>query len=202
METLKGRKFKKIVTACPHCLHVLSVEYPQFGGTFEVVPHVKFVLDLLKAGRLRLEPATGTPGIPHSALPIPHSSRIVYHDSCYLGRYRGIYEEPRELLARLQGAPPLEPERARDRSFCCGAGGGRMWLEERLGKRINLARFDQLAARSPEIVATACPYCLTMMDDAVKDRGQEEKVKARDLAELVAARLKPSAAPPAPAPGA
>jgi Fe-S oxidoreductase len=177
VETLKGRKFKRIVTQCPHCLHVLGAEYPQFGGAFDVVSHVPFLLELLASGRLKLGP--GDP-----------LGETTYHDSCYLGRYRGIYDAPRELLSRLNGgAPPREAERNRDRSFCCGAGGGRMWLEETLGDRINLARYDQLAPPGGGLLATACPYCLTMLDDSVKDRGQEEKVKVRDLAELVAARL-------------
>ncbi|MHC4597372.1 MAG: (Fe-S)-binding protein [Planctomycetota bacterium] len=133
VETLNGRKFKRIVTQCPHCLHVLGAEYPQLGGTYDVVSHVPFVLELLKTGRLTL--GAGEP-----------LGETAYHDSCYLGRYRGIYDEPRELLALLDGgSPPREAERHRERSFCCGAGGGRMWLEETLGDRRNPARVDQPA---------------------------------------------------------
>ncbi|MHC5038979.1 MAG: (Fe-S)-binding protein, partial [Planctomycetota bacterium] len=150
---------------------------PQFGGTFEVQSHVPFLLALLREGRLTLDGGGGP-------------RRIAYYDSCYLGRYRGLYDEPRELLARLnEGSAPLEADRNRERSFCCGAGGGRMWMEETLGSRINLARYDQYAACNAEVFATACPFCLTMFDDAVKDRGQEEKVKALDIAEILAARL-------------
>ncbi len=184
LETLKARKFKRIVTPCPHCLHVLGTEYAQKGEAFEVVPHVRFLLELIEAGRLPLG-GDGKPG------------RWAFHDSCYLGRYRGIYEEPRTLLARMNaGTAPLEAERNRERSFCCGAGGGGMWMEESLGNRINIARYKQFETCNPEMMATACPYCLTMFEDAVKDLGHEENVKVRDLAELVAERLPKTGAPP------
>jgi Fe-S oxidoreductase len=177
VETIKARKFKKIVTQCPHCLHVLGTEYPQLGGEFEVVSHVPFVLGLIREGRLKLEEGSA-------------DRKIAFHDSCYLGRYRGVYEEPRALLSRLNGGQaPLEAERSRDRSFCCGAGGGRMWMEETLGKRINNARYEQFESCGADVLATECPYCLTMLDDAVKDKGHEEKTKVLDIAELVAARL-------------
>ncbi len=175
VENLKARKFRLIMTQCPHCLNMLKREYPQFGGDFEVVSHVEFLDRLIREGKIRLGRFE------------ERFKRICYHDSCFLGRYNGVYLEPRRLLgAAAPSAAMVEADRSKSKSFCCGAGGGRMWLEERIGKRINLDRFDQISAKNPDLVATACPYCLTMMQDAAKDRGKEETVRTLDIAEIVA----------------
>jgi Fe-S oxidoreductase/nitrate reductase gamma subunit len=175
IEALGARTFKRIVTACPHCFNMLLHEYPQFGGKYEVISHAQYLDELLTSGRLSLTAGEST------------FSRICYHDSCFLGRYNGVYEEPRRVLHRaVPSAKLVEADRSRDKSFCCGAGGGRMWMEETLGTRINNARFEQMAAKGPDLLATACPFCLTMLDDARKDLGRAEEIKALDIAEIVA----------------
>ncbi|MBM4320113.1 MAG: (Fe-S)-binding protein, partial [Deltaproteobacteria bacterium] len=190
IELLKEKGVKKIVTACPHCFNTLGNEYPQLGGTFEVVHHSMLISSLLCAGKLKLAGANGK------------ARTVAFHDSCYLGRWNDIYEEPRQALAMLPGVQLVEPVgRNRKNGFCCGAGGGRMWLEEHLGKRINLERTDQLLTTGADVFAVACPFCMTMIDDGVKDRAKEESVKVLDLAELVAAVL-PGAGKPAPGPTA
>lgn len=172
VETMKGYNVKKIVTQCPHCYNTLKNEYPQFGGDFEVVHHTQYLLELVSSGRLKVQKPLG--------------KRITYHDSCYLGRYNDIYREPRQLLQAAGGTQVLEMERHHNRSFCCGAGGGRMWLEEREGQRINIMRTEQALATNPEVVCTACPFCLTMLGDGLKDKGLEEQVAAMDIAEILA----------------
>jgi Fe-S oxidoreductase/nitrate reductase gamma subunit len=171
IETLKGYEVKKILTMCPHCFHTLKHEYPQFGGQFEVVHHTEFLADLLSQGKLKLTK--------------PIEKLITYHDSCYLGRGNGIYEIPRTILSSIPGLKLAEMERHHDRSFCCGAGGGRMWMEEHLGTRINQARTDQAVQTGAGLVGTACPYCLTMLADGIKEKGQEEKMAAFDVTELI-----------------
>jgi Fe-S oxidoreductase len=172
---LQKYNVRKIITACPHCLNTLQNEYSEFGGEFAVIHHTQLILQLLKEGRLKLNET------PAQAL------RLVYHDSCYLGRYAGEYEAPRELF-RLLGAEVVEMERHHDRSFCCGAGGARMWMEEHLGERINNLRVDQALGKEPQALGVNCPYCLTMLEDGVKDRASEP-VPVYDPAELIASRL-------------
>jgi Fe-S oxidoreductase len=168
---MKKYGVKKIVTACPHGYNIIKNEYPQFDGNFEVYHHSEFIHRLIKEGKLKLK---------HS---IDHT--VTYHDSCYLGRYNSIYNEPRQIISNIPGVKMVEMDRAFERSFCCGAGGGRMWMEEHIGKRINHLRFEDVIKTRANMIGTACPFCLTMLEDATKDKGMEESIKTQDLAELV-----------------
>jgi Fe-S oxidoreductase len=168
---LKGYGVKKILTLCPHCFHTLKNEYGQFGGEFQVIHHVQFLTELISSGKLKLTK--------------PIDKVITYHDSCYLGRANQIFEAPRKILNSIPGLKLVEMERHHQRSFCCGAGGGRMWMEEHIGTRINQMRTDQAIATRAELIGTACPYCLTMLFDGIKEKGKEETMAAYDLSELV-----------------
>jgi len=172
IELLKGYNVKKIVTACPHCYNTLKNEYPQYDGDFEVIHHTQFFANLLEEGRLRIIKGNG--GV------------VTYHDSCYLGRYNNIYQPPRQLLNNMPDVKVVEMEQNRRNSFCCGGGGGRMWLEERIGRRISEMRIEQVLETKAQIVATACPFCLQMFDDAIKAEAVEESLKVMDIAELIA----------------
>ncbi|MGH7694636.1 MAG: (Fe-S)-binding protein [Gemmatimonadaceae bacterium] len=177
IETLDRYKVKAIITNCPHCFHQIGNEYESLGGHYEVVHHSTYIAALLQDGRIPLSGATGA------------AQRIVYHDACYLGRYNGVYDAPRDVIRQaLPVLDVVEAKRSKDRSLCCGAGGGRMWMEERIGKRINVERKEELAATGADTVAVACPFCMTMLSDAGK--GTEGYVPVVDVAELVAARLK------------
>ena len=171
IECMKKYGVKKIVTTCPHGYNIIKNEYPQFGGDFEVYHHSEFIASLIRERKIKLK---------HS---IDHT--ITYHDSCYLGRYNAIYSEPREIIRNIPGTKVVEMEPSFERSFCCGAGGGRMWMEEHLGKRINHLCFEYALKIGATIIGSACPFCLTMLEDATKDKELEESVKVRDLAELV-----------------
>jgi len=171
IEVLKTYNVKKIITTCPHCYNTLKNEYPQFGGNYEVIHQTEFLNSLIEQRKLKFN--GGNP------------LTVTYHDSCILGRYNQIYNQPRNILASIPGITLKEMERTRNRSFCCGAGGGRMWMEEHLGKRINEMRIDQALELKPDMIATACPYCLTMLEDGVKAKGLEEQVKTLDIAELL-----------------
>ena len=170
------RGVKKVITQCPHCYNTLKNDYRQYGAELEVSHHTELIRNLIKEGRLKLN-GTGDLG------------RVVFHDSCYLGRYNGVYEAPREVIASVTGQPPVEMTRHRERSFCCGGGGGRMWQEERLGKHINVARVEEALREDPGTVCVCCPYCTTMFEDGLKDRGVEGSVRVLDLAEIVASAL-------------
>jgi len=171
IEILKESGVKKILTLCPHCFHTLKNEYPQFGGEFQVIHHTQFLTELISSGKLKLTK--------------PLNKVITYHDSCYLGRANQIYDPPRKILNSIPGLKLVEMERHRQRSFCCGAGGGRMWMEEHIGTRINQMRTDQAIATEAELIGTACPYCLTMLFDGIKEKGKAETMAAYDLSELV-----------------
>ncbi|MDZ4166053.1 MAG: (Fe-S)-binding protein [Smithellaceae bacterium] len=171
IETMNGYGVKKIITACPHGYNTMKKEYPGFGGRYEVYHHTEILARLLREGRITLR--KNIPGL------------FTYHDSCFLGRYNGIYEEPRQLLNGIPGVKTVEMARNRTRSFCCGAGGGRMWMEEDQGERINDLRTDEAIAVSATGIVVACPFCLTMMADGIKDRGKEEMMAACDIAELI-----------------
>ncbi len=175
IELFKDKQVKKIVTACPHCFNTLANEYPQLGGSFEVIHHSVLIEQLMAQGKLKVS--------------AEQKRKVVFHDSCYLGRWNDIYDEPRKVLEAIPGVELTEHWRSRDKGFCCGAGGGRMWMEENTGKRINLERTDQLLETGADTVAVACPFCMTMIDDGVKDRQKEDHVKVLDIAELVAASL-------------
>jgi len=175
IEILNGYNVKKILTTCPHCFNTLKHEYPQFGGNFEVIHHTQFFADLIRQGKLK----PGGWG----------SQSIAYHDSCYLGRYNGIYEAPREIVAAISGLKKVELARCRANSFCCGGGGGHVWMEEEPDKRVNERRVEEIIKAGVDLVATACPYCLTMFEDGLKAKEVEGSIKAMDLSELVAASL-------------
>ncbi|MBI4713048.1 MAG: 4Fe-4S dicluster domain-containing protein, partial [Planctomycetes bacterium] len=182
IELLKKYHFRQILTYCPHCYNTLKNEYHQLDGDFDIAHHSEFILGLINAGKLNITPEL--------------KSKITYHDSCYLGRYNNIYDAPRRVLGST-GADIKEMPRRRRDSFCCGAGGGRMWMEEKLGKRINRIRTEEarktLGPNSPDnIIATACPYCLTMLEDGIKETSTEAgaPVKARDIGEIIAESLR------------
>ncbi|HBA87644.1 MAG TPA: electron transfer flavoprotein [Geobacter sp.] len=170
------KKVQKVITQCPHCFTTLKNDYRQYGLELEVIPHAELIDSLMAQGKLKLNHHEKKGG------------NIVFHDSCYLGRHNGVYEAPRSVIARATGSVPTEMERNRENSFCCGAGGGRMWMEEHLGERINLNRVDEALKKSPGTICVTCPFCMTMMEDGVKERGSETRVK--DIAELVAEGLK------------
>jgi len=180
VDLLNGYGVKKVLTQCPHCLNTIKNEFPQFGGSFEVVHHSELIARLVADGRLK-------PGRPAEL----SSQPVTFHDPCYLARHNGITEAPREALAAV-GVAIREMPRNRRQGFCCGAGGGRMWLEEKIGTRVNQNRVDEAAAAlgpSGGVVAAACPFCITMLRDGVNETGREEKVKVLDVAEIVARAL-------------
>ncbi len=184
VETLNGYKITTIVTHCPHCFHQIGSEFPQWGGTYEVIHHSEYLARLLKEGRVPMQEEDNERLV------------VAYHDSCYLGRYNDVYDAPRETLRRaLPILDLVEPKRTKDRGLCCGAGGGRMWMEEKKGKRINVERTEELLATGAETIAVACPFCMTMISDGVTAKGASADVL--DLAEIVAGRLAKEAAPSA-----
>jgi len=177
MEIFKKYGIKKIITQCPHCFSTLKNDYKQFGADFEVIHHSQLICELLKRGTIKLNGKV--------------DGRIVIHDSCYLGRYNDVYDQPREVVkAACGGVGPLEMKRRKEESFCCGAGGGRMWVEESLGKRIYLERTQEALREDPSAIAVACPYCMTMFEDGIKDEKLQDKVKVKDIAEFVAEAMK------------
>ncbi len=174
--TFKRYNVKKIITSCPHCFNTLKNEYPQFGGHYDVIHHTELLQNLITAGKLA--PAKSM-----------HGRTLTYHDSCYLGRYNNIYDAPREVLRSVPGTHIEEMQLSRDLGRCCGAGGGRMWMEEKEGTRINRARLaDVQETTSATLVATACPFCLTQIEDAVKDAAAAD-IETKDIAELIAESL-------------
>jgi len=180
--TLSEFGIRRIVTCDPHAFNTLKNEYPEFGGHYEVIHHTQLIARLVTEGRIRLR---------------PDFERVIYHEPCYLGRHNGEFEAPRAIIRRLTKDVPLEFELNREKAMCCGAGGGRMWMEESIGKRINIARVEQALPRSPMIIATACPYCTVMMSDGTKALEKETEIATRDIAELVAAAMvAPSALTP------
>jgi Fe-S oxidoreductase len=165
---------KTVLTACPHCHNTIKNEYPQFGGNYRVIHHSEFIAELLQSGRIKVNKSV---------------SDVMYHDSCYLGRYNGIYEQPRVVIDLLSTNGVKEFERNRDNSFCCGAGGGRMWMEETIGEQINQNRVEEGLKQKPKVIASGCPFCLTMMRDGVGAKGKSDEVQTKDIAELVAEAL-------------
>ncbi len=180
IQILNNYNIKKIVTACPHCFNIFKNEYPELGGTYEVVHHTTFLQHLIDEGRIKLKEGGSFKG-----------KRITYHDSCYLGRGNGIYEAPRKVLEALD-AELVEMKRCRKNGFCCGAGGAQMFKEEEPGKiRVNWERANEAIGTGSMIVASACPFCNTMLTDGVKAAEKEETVKVMDIAELVAESISP-----------
>lgn len=171
IELLESRKVRKIITTCPHCFNTLQNEYRQFGATFEVFHHSQILAQLINDGRLR--PAAGL------------DQQVTFHDPCYLGRYNDAYEEPREVLAAIPSARVIEMAQSREKSFCCGAGGGLMWSEEPSDKRVNSQRVGQALESGANILAVACPFCMTMLEDGLKARSGGQELRVMDIAELV-----------------
>ena len=169
VETMKGFKVKKVIANCPHCFNTLKNEYPDFGSDVEVVSHTEFLNQLIKDGKLK---------------PVKNiDETITYHDPCYLGRHNKVFDEPREILESIPGLEVDELERSRENSFCCGAGGGKIWMEEE-APRVNWNRFEEIANHGVETVAAACPFCNVMFEDAAKYQGND-KIKIKDVAELL-----------------
>lgn len=183
--TKKSKASKKIVATCPHCFNTIANEYPQLGGEYEVIHHTQLLQHLVDEGKLI--PVTPVEGL------------ITYHDPCYLGRHNKIYTPPREIIAKVPGLRNEEMHRHKERGFCCGAGGARMWMEERIGKRINNERVDEALSLNPDIVSTACPFCLVMLTDSVngkKNDGQaKESVQVVDVSQLLLESVKTPADP-------
>jgi Fe-S oxidoreductase/nitrate reductase gamma subunit len=175
IELFSSVKFKRIVTQCPHCFNTLKNEYPQMGGNYEVLHYTEFLKELTSAGNLIIN-NNGSEGT--------GSSRLAYHDSCYLGRYNGIFDAPRDLLD-LAKTNRFELGRHEENSFCCGAGGGGMWVETDPNTRINQTRLQQALDTKTEVVATACPYCLIMLEDAIRSKGVGEEIRVMDIAEVL-----------------
>ena len=175
IETLNNYKVKKIIAACPHCFNTLQHEYPQMGGNYEVIHHTDFIDQLIRSGKITLNKSL--------------EGSLTYHDPCFLGRYNSIYDQPRSILQGLSKDGLKELDRHGKESFCCGAGGGRMWMEETIGKRINVVRAEEIAGQKVANVAVACPFCLTMIEDGMKELNKDEEIKTQDIAELVAKNM-------------
>ncbi|MBI4592850.1 MAG: 4Fe-4S dicluster domain-containing protein [Candidatus Rokubacteria bacterium] len=175
VEALGRYRFRRVITHCPHCFNTLKHEFPQFGGTYEVLHHSVVIQELIASGRI-------TPKKPIDAT-------IAFHDSCYLGRYHGITEAPREVARAVPGVKLVEMPRNRARGLCCGGGGGHMWMEVKVPKRVNLIRVEEALATPATMVGTACPFCLAMVDLGRKVAGAEERLQVKDVSELVAESL-------------
>ncbi len=176
IKVFETKGIKKVITTCPHCFNTLKQHYPQFGIQMEVIHHTEFIADLINRGKLPLQPVD--------------FGKVIYHDPCYLGRYHQMYDEPRSTLKSATGQKPLEFDSNRESSFCCGAGGGRMWLEESQGKRINIQRTEDALEKKPGTICVACPYCMTMFEDGLKDKGAPQDLRVLDIAEIVVQAMK------------
>jgi Fe-S oxidoreductase len=177
IEIFKNYNIKEIITTCPHCYNTIKHEYPRYGGDFKVVHYTELIADLIRQGKLKLTNEL--------------NSKLTYHDPCYLGRYNSVYTEPRQILQAIPKAKIEEMERSRDMGFCCGGGGGLMWIEEQPGTtKINQIRLEDVIKTGVETVVTACPYCLQMFEDAIDHKEMKDSLKARDLVELVEAAMK------------
>lgn len=173
IEVLNSYEIKKIVTACPHCFNTLKNEYPQLGGTYEVLHHTQFLVSLLNEGRIKVKGG------------IYKGKKITFHDPCYLGRANDVYEAPRELLAQLE-VNLLEMKRCKQNGLCCGAGGAQMFKEPEPGtKDINVERTEEALQLNPDIIATGCPFCNTMLTDSLQSKNNNSQIYVKDLAELL-----------------
>ena len=178
IQTLNNYNIRKIVTACPHCFNILKNEYPELGGHYEVIHHTVFLQQLIDEGKIRLKEGGSFKG-----------KKITYHDSCYLGRANGIYDAPRKVLEALD-AELVEMKRCKSKGLCCGAGGAQMFKEEEKGTtRINFERTREAVETAASVIASACPFCNTMLTDGVKHEEKEDQVKVLDIAEMIAAEL-------------
>lgn len=175
IQVLNNYGIKKIVTTCPHCFNIFKNEYPELGGNYEVIHHTTFLQQLIDDGKIKLKEGGNFKG-----------KKITYHDSCYLGRANDIYEAPRKVLEILD-AELIEMKRCRSKGLCCGAGGAQMFKEDEPGnKRINIERVEEALEMQPNIIASACPFCNTMLTDGVKNKEKENDVLVMDVAELIA----------------
>jgi Fe-S oxidoreductase len=199
IETLNEAAPKTIVASCPHCFNTIANEYPQLGGNYEVIHHTQLLARLVEQGKLTPAAAAATAGAASPApVPVPAAEKVTYHDPCFLGRHNKVYTAPREILEHVPGVEAVEMHRCKERGFCCGAGGARMWMEERIGKRINTERIDEALSLDPDTISTACPYCLVMLGDAVaakKSSGEaKETLEVVDVAQLLVRAMAPSGA--------
>ena len=188
VETLNEAGARKVIASCPHCFNTLSNEYPQLGGNYEVIHHTQLLARLVAEGKLK---------------PVnPIEEKITYHDPCFLGRHNKVYTPPREIMEQVPGIKAQEMHRCKERGFCCGAGGARMWMEERIGKRINSERIEEALGTDPDTISTGCPYCLVMLGDAIsakKSSGEaKDTLEVVDVAQLLARSI---ASPEPAAPG-
>jgi Fe-S oxidoreductase len=191
IETLNEAGARKIVASCPHCFNTIAREYPQLGGNYEVIHHTQLLARLVAEGRIK--PVT------------PIEEKVTYHDPCFLGRHNRVFTPPREIMEHVPGVQAQEMHRCKERGFCCGAGGARMWMEERIGKRINTERIDEALGTNPDTISTGCPFCLVMLGDAVAAKqgsGEaKESLEVVDVAQLLARSVQPSAVGASPADG-
>jgi Fe-S oxidoreductase len=183
---------KTIVASCPHCFNTIANEYPQLGGNYEVVHHTQLLARLVEQGKIT----------PVNAI----EEKITYHDPCFLGRHNKVFTPPREIMETVPGVQTQEMHRCKNRGFCCGAGGARMWMEERIGKRINTERIDEALGTDPDTISTGCPYCLVMLGDAVaakKASGEaKDSLEVVDVAQVLVRSIQPPAPPADTAPPA
>jgi Fe-S oxidoreductase len=183
IETLNEAGAKKVIASCPHCFNTISREYPQLGGTYEVIHHTQLLARLVEEGTIK----------PVTAI----EEKLTYHDPCFLGRHNKVFTPPRQILDAVPGVQAEEMHRCKNRGFCCGAGGARMWMEERIGKRINTERIEEALALNPDTISTACPYCLVMLGDAIaakKSSGDaKDTLEVVDVAQLLARSVRATA---------
>jgi Fe-S oxidoreductase len=176
VETFNGHEVKKVIVNCPHCFNTIKNELPQFGGTYEVIHAADLVKQLIAAGKLEMNGG--------------FDKRTVYHDSCYYGRFNDVYDEPRDVLRASGAAVEEVPGHHHSFGRCCGAGGGRMWIEEPADKRVNLLRTDEALQANPEVIAVSCPFCMTMLTDGIKAKDLEDRVQTLDVMEIVERSMK------------
>jgi Fe-S oxidoreductase len=175
VELLKKYNVKEVLTQCPHCFNTFSNEYPKFDGSFRVIHHSQFIEELIKTGKLKLKEGT--------------EKVVTFHDPCYLGRYNGVFDSPRQVVSSLGNVRLTEMKRSRENSFCCGAGGGNMWYKVEQKKKISAIRFGEAQESHANVLATACPFCTSMLQDASVAAEAREPIEVLDIAELVAAQI-------------